>query len=274
MSSARRAGPGLIYGTAWKKERTEELVVLAVTRGFRGVDTACQPKHYDEAGVGRALKTLEERGIAREERFLQTQFTPVDGQDPSRIPYDPSAHLVEQVAQSFKASCTNLGTDRLDSLVLHSPLATGAKTMAVWRAMEAVHDAGGTAALGISNCYDPDVFEALYCAAAVKPAVLQNRFYAQTGYDAELRARCLGRGVAYQSFWTLTANPHLLASRPVQGAARRLVRTPAQVLFRYLTQRGVVPLTGTTDEVHIKEDLAIFDFELSAEDLAAVDSLL
>ncbi|HEX5623570.1 MAG TPA: aldo/keto reductase, partial [Sulfuricurvum sp.] len=114
--------PKLIYGTAWKKERTADLVVQAILSGFRGIDTACQPKHYDEALVGEALERLVQEGIGREELFVQTKFTPLAGQDPSRIPYDPNAPLEVQVAQSFEASKRNLRTKYVDSLVLHSPL--------------------------------------------------------------------------------------------------------------------------------------------------------
>lgn len=268
------AMPALLYGTAWKKERTADLVEKALTLGFRGIDTACQPKHYNEAGVGEAVARLAKAGIGRGELFLQTKFTPIDGQDPARVPYDPAAPLAVQVAQSFAATQKNLGTDYVDSLVLHSPLRTFAQTRTVWEAMEAVRAAGGARALGVSNCYDLDQFRELYEAVSVKPAVLQNRFYAETGYDAELRAWCLERGVRYQSFWTLSANPHLLGSGAFRALSKGLGKTPAQILFRYLHQRGVVPLTGTTSEIHMKEDLDILGFELTAKALADVDALL
>jgi diketogulonate reductase-like aldo/keto reductase len=71
--------PWLIYGTAWKKERTADLVVQAIQAGFRGIDTACQPKHYDEPLVGAALLRLNELQIERESLFVQTKFTPLDG---------------------------------------------------------------------------------------------------------------------------------------------------------------------------------------------------
>ena len=266
--------PTLIYGTAWKGDRTAALVAQAVTLGFRGIDTACQPRHYSEAGVGEALKALAARGVPRDALFLQTKFTSVDGQDPANIPYDPGAPLAEQVAQSFATTLRNLGTDRVDSWVLHSPLRGFADTMTVWRAMEEVHDAGGARLLGLSNCYDPGLFAKIHGAARVKPAVLQNRFYAQTGYDAELRAWCLERGVRYQSFWTLSANPELLSSRTVGALARGLGKTPPQILFRYLVQKGVTPLTGTTSEQRMEDGLAVASFELSAQDVAAVDGLL
>ena len=96
--------PWIVYGTAWKKERTAGLVEQAVKAGFRGIDTACQPRHYREDGVGEALDRLREQGIGRESLFLQTKFTPPEGQDPETVPYDPKAPVGEQVAQSFEVS--------------------------------------------------------------------------------------------------------------------------------------------------------------------------
>ncbi len=265
--------PSIVYGTAWKKERTAALVEEALMAGFRGVDTACQPKHYDEAGVGRGLMAALDAGVPRDSLYVQTKFTPLSGQDPARVPYDPEAPLPEQVAQSIQRSHANLHVDRLDAVVLHSPLRTFADTMLVWRALEAAVDAGQVRQLGISNCYDPALFERLVAEARIPPAVLQNRFYQDSGYDVRLRAFCAGHGVAYQSFWTLTANPHLLESAAVQAACAHHDKTPAQVLYRALTQLGAVPLIGTTSRQHMDEDLAIFMFTLAPPELAAIEAL-
>src|ERR1700680_4396202 len=111
MSNFMHTMPPLIYGTAWKKERTSELVEKAILHGFKGIDTACQPKHYNEAGVGQALQALKKQNILAKNLFLQTKFTPLSGQDPARIPYDPAAPLAEQVQQSFLISLKNLQVD-------------------------------------------------------------------------------------------------------------------------------------------------------------------
>ena len=266
--------PRIVYGTAWKKARTAALVEQAIGLGFRGIDTACQPKHYDEAGVGAGVAACLNEGLTRADLYLQTKFTPLNGQDRRRIPYDPKAGLAEQVAQSFQASLANLRTTYLDSLVLHSPLADAKQSLEVWRAMEAVVLAGGAKQIGISNCYNPAQLELLFQTAEVKPAVVQNRFHAQTGYDREIRAFCRGHGIFYQSFWTLTANPDLLAHRAVQSLAAKYSRTPAQILFRYLTQVEVIPLTGTTSADHMHEDLAIFEFELGDAECEDIDRCL
>jgi diketogulonate reductase-like aldo/keto reductase len=266
--------PGIIYGTAWKKDRTEDLVMKAIHAGFRGIDTACQPRHYNESLVGTAIGRMKDHGIEREDLFLQTKFTPLPGQDPDQVPYDIDAPVGIQVAQSFETSKKNLQTQYVDSLILHSPMTPHTLLMKVWNAMEKIQKTGGARQLGISNCYDTQVLRSLYADADVKPAVVQNRFYRETGYDAGLRRWCADHGVIYQSFWTLTANPHILAGSTVRAIARKYEKTEAQIFFRYLSHCGIVPLTGTTSEKHMKEDLGIFDFELSSEDLNNVNLLL
>ena len=266
--------PDLIYGTAWKKERTVALVEQALTLGFRGIDTAGQPKHYDEAGVGLGLAQAMKSGLLRKDIYLQTKFTPLDGQDPQRIPYDPKASLSCQVEQSFAQSLQNLRTDYLDGLILHSPLPKREDLLEVWSAMEAIVDAGGARVLGISNCYEPERLDDLYHSARIKPAVLQNRFYAQTGYDRELRHFCGRKGIIYQSFWTLTANPDILVHQTVKELSKKYQRTPAQIFYRYLTQLGILPLIGTTSSTHMREDLEIFAFELLEEECARLAKLI
>jgi diketogulonate reductase-like aldo/keto reductase len=266
--------PWIIYGTAWKKDRTADLVVKAIQAGFRGIDTAGQPKHYNEPLVGEALHRLKNHGIERESLFLQTKFTPLSGQDPRQVPYDKNSPVELQVAQSFEASKKNLQTEYVDSLVLHSPMAPHALLMKAWNTMEKIQKTGGARQLGISNCYDTEVIRSLYADASVKPAVVQNRFYKETGYDADLRHWCSNHGVIYQSFWTLTANPHIIASNTLRTIAQKYKKTEVQIFFRYLSQSGIVPLTGTSSEQHMRGDLSIFDFEFSSEDLKNVSLLL
>lgn len=266
--------PWIIYGTAWKKDRTAALVEQAISLGFRGIDTACQPKHYNEAGVGDGVAACRSLRIDRSELYLQSKFTPLNGQDPVQVPYNPKASLSEQVAQSFQISLKNLQTTYLDCLILHSPLANQQQLQQVWQAMEQIFDNGGARQLGISNCYDLQQFELLYRNAIIKPAVIQNRFYAETLYDRSIRDFCRQQGIFYQSFWTLTANPKVLAHATLQTLAAKYQRSSAQLFFRYLNQIGIIPLTGTTSQTHMKEDLAIIDFELSDDEYEAIGKLL
>src|SRR5437879_9929695 len=113
--------PDFLYGTAWKQDRTQSLTELALRMGFRGIDTANQRRHYVEAGVGQGLAAAYGAGVVtRADLFLQTKFTYQHGQD-HRLPYDPAAPLSVQVAQSMASSLEHLGTDYVDSYVLHGP---------------------------------------------------------------------------------------------------------------------------------------------------------
>jgi diketogulonate reductase-like aldo/keto reductase len=266
--------PRIIYGTAWKKERTARLVHDALRIGFRGIDTACQPKHYNEAGAGAGIAAWLAEGGTRAELYLQTKFTPLAGQDPERVPYDPNAPLAAQIAQSVQASLRNLQVSQLDALLLHSPLTTTRETLDAWRAMEASVAAGTVISLGISNCYDLAMLESLCRSARVQPAVVQNRFYAQTNYDVSIRAFCREQGIVYQSFWTLSANRHLLTKPAMAAIASKYARTPAQILFRYLSHERVVPLTGTSSQDHMREDLAIAEFSLTEQERDSIAALL
>ncbi|CAF0956982.1 unnamed protein product [Rotaria sordida] len=269
--------PRLIYGTAWKKEATTQLVIKAILNGFRGIDTACQPKHYSEDLVGQALVELENKhNISRQDLFIQTKFTSIHGQDQSKpLPYNPHSPLVEQVRQSFATSLKNLHTNYIDSLVLHSPLQSHELTMEVYREFEKFVDNGQVKQLGISNLYDLNRLKRLYDDARHKPSVIQNRFHAETNFDNDIRRFCREKNIYYQSFWTLTANPQILGHSLVQQLAQERHGTPAQVFFRFLMDIGLTPLTGTTDEKHMKEDLQVLQWpSLDNDSIAKLKKLI
>lgn len=261
--------PPLLYGTAWKKERTSALVELALRLGFRGIDTACQPKHYDEAGVGAGIAACLARGLTRESLYLQTKFTPLSGHD-ERVPYARNADIATQIRQSCERSLDNLRTSYLDCLLLHSPLSNRGRTFEAWTGLEELVHRGVVASIGLSNCYDPELFRTLCEKAVVKPSVLQNRFYSKTGYDVELRQTCGAHGVRYQSFWTLTANPHVLKDPGLRAIAARHGKTPEQTFFSGLIHEGIVPLTGTTSREHMQQDLDAVRFQLEPHEVKTI----
>ena len=201
QSQASTTMPRILYGTAWKKNDTARLVLQALRSGFRGLDTACQPKHYNEAGVGEGIATfLQSSDVRREDLYIQTKFTSVDGQNAKRIPYDPKLPLREQVSASCAVSRKNLGVEVLDCLVLHSPMRTLEQTLMVWSAFESLVHEGFVRTLGISNCYSLPTLRAVWEHAKIKPAVLQNRFYRNEGYNVSLRQFCKQMRITYQSF--------------------------------------------------------------------------
>jgi len=267
--------PRLLYGTAWKEEETERLTALALRQGFRGIDTANQRKHYHEAGVGRAIATAIADGlVTRADLFLQTKFTFRGGQD-HRLPYDPAAPVATQVEQSFASSLEHLGTDVIDSYVLHGPTlrdGLAAADWEAWRAMERIHDSGRARLMGVSNV-SLDQLRALCDGARVRPRFVQNRCYAALGWDREVRAFCTANGLTYQGFSLLTANRAVVASPELARIADRHGRTTAQVVFRFAFQVGMIALTGTTDAGHMRDDLAAFDFQLTTEEVEVIERL-
>ncbi len=266
--------PTIIYGTAWKKEYTAELVEMALLSGFRGIDTAGQPKHYQENLVGEGLLNAYEKGIKRDELYIQTKFTPIDGQDQSNMPYLKEDSLDIQIIKSFENSKKNLHTNFIDSYVLHSPIFPATKLNIAWNTMESFYDKKEVGQLGISNCYDLDVLQYIYKNSRIKPAVVQNRFYAQTSYDKELREWCKEKGIIYQSFWSLTANPQLLESDIISNLAQKYSKTNSQIFYRFLNHIEIVPLIGTTSQTHMLEDIAIFEFELEKSEIEKILTLL
>lgn len=253
--------PFLVYGTAWKKQDTARYVQQAVHAGFRFIDTACQPKHYNEKGVGEGwTAAAAELQLERSDLYLQTKYTPFPGQDPHNIPYDPEEPIEEQVRQSLRVSLENLQTDYLDAWVMHSPLDTIEDTMVAYRTMEEAVDEEKVERLGISNCYHYDVFVEIFNQARIKPSILQNRFQGETHFDVRLRDFCRENGIWYQSFWTLTARPNRDAIRSSEAKELASSRglTPETLMYAYVMSLGYGrPLDGTRSQLHMDEDISL-----------------
>jgi diketogulonate reductase-like aldo/keto reductase len=302
--------PRFLYGTAWKEEETQKLTELALQQGFRGIDTANQRRHYHEAAVGQAIASIVRsappsplggegpgvrgptsvegqrvaaasagegpgmRSLTRDDLFLQTKFTSRQGQD-HRLPYDPDAPVPIQVEQSFASSLTHLGVTRLDSYVLHGPTQRRGLASAdwdAWRAMEAIHVSGRVRLLGISNV-SLEQLQLLCQRARVPPRFVQNRCYAVTGWDRQIREFCASNGLIYQGFSLLTANRELLLRPELIQIAKRHGRTVSQIIFRFALDVGMIPLTGTTNPAHMKADLEVFDFCLEPEEIERIERL-
>jgi diketogulonate reductase-like aldo/keto reductase len=263
--------PGWLYGTAWKEDATESLVFGALTTGFRGLDTANQRKHYDEAAVGQGLGRAVAGGLARDAVFVQTKFTHRAGQD-HRLPYDEAAPIADQVAQSFASSRAHLGP--IDSYLLHGPSQRDGLARAdleAWAAIERLAAAGEVGLVGVSNVTARQLRE-LIEHAREPPAFVQNRCYASRGWDREVRAVCREHAIVYQAFSLLTANRDAIASPTVRAIANRHRVHPTQLIFGFAAQVGMLPLTGTTSAKHMREDLAT-DVVLEAHEVATLDAL-
>jgi diketogulonate reductase-like aldo/keto reductase len=267
--------PGFLYGTAWKEDRTAALTELAIRSGFRGIDTANQRKHYFEAAVGQGLAASYRAGIVtRNDLFLQTKFTYQEGQD-HRLPYDPAETLSVQVAQSMASSLEHLGTDHVDSFVLHGPASHSHWTthdFETWQAMIKERDAGRARLLGVSNISLAQLHQ-MARAHAEPPAFVQNRCYARLGWDREARAFCREHNIIYQGFSLLTANVEVLRHPLVAGLAAELNASPAQIVFAFARQVGMLPLTGTSSAEHMQQDLASLKITLSPDAVRTIESL-
>lgn len=194
---------------------------------------------------------------------IQTKFTPPSGQDRENAPYDFSDPLEVQITKSVSSSLRNFRIDEdgddseayIDCLLLHSPLPTLAETLAAWKILE-TYVPHKIRNLGLSNV-DINACRAVSQNPDVKhrPAVVQNRFYPATRFDADLRRLAMGRGAVYESFWTLTGNPQLLRSAAVQGLAKETGVSKEVALYSLVMASDMAVLNGTTNEARMAEDL-------------------
>lgn len=284
-----------LYGTAWKEDLTTECVFNALIAGYRAIDTANQRKHYYEEGVGSALvRAYAELDIKRQDLFLQTKFTYIRGQD-HRLPYDLNASYTNQVEQSFASSLEHLKTDYLDSYVLHGPSTGRGLTdtdWETWEAMEGIQRRGGAKFLGVSNV-NFEQLEELYQKSSVKPSFVQNRCYAEMLWDKEIRDFCTQNKIQYQGFSLLTANAKYLGGRMSQPEGRNVPqfefsnqaseligtltaeykKDVQQIIFRFCQQVGMIPIVGTRSLAHMKSNLQITDFSLTAPQLEQIENI-
>ena len=267
--------PSILYGTAWKEDETKRLVTQALNAGFRGIDTANQRRHYFEEAVGDGIQqfftTSQE---TRRDLFIQTKFTSVHGQD-HRKPYDEFDSLTKQVQQSFASSLDHLKTDYIDSYILHGPsLSQGIidADLEIWQAMEALVNIGKVKYLGISNVNIAQV-EELYKKVSIKPSFIQNRCFAITRWDQDVREFSQKNQIIYQGFSLLTANQPYILNPLIQSIATQHNKTPPQIIFCFAKQIGILPLTGTTNPQHMNDDLNTQDFELSFEEIQTITNI-
>jgi diketogulonate reductase-like aldo/keto reductase len=275
MPNTRDSLPDFLYGTAWKEDRTTALTELAIRSGFRGIDTANQRKHYFEAAVGQGLAAAYSASlVTRAELFLQTKFTYQDGQD-HRLPYDPAATLSVQVAQSMASSLEHLGADHVDSFVLHGPASSSHWTtddFETWQAMIKERDAGHTRLLGVSNISLTQL-QQMARAHAEPPAFVQNRCYANRGWDRDVRRFCREHNIIYQGFSLLTANRQVLGHPTLGALATQLNATPAQIVFAFARQVGMLPLTGTSSADHMQQDLESRSLEMPLDAVNTIEEI-
>jgi diketogulonate reductase-like aldo/keto reductase len=224
----------------------ENAVRWALEVGYRHIDTA--QAYGNEESVGRALR---DSGVAREEVYITTKFYPGHS--------DPAAEA--------ENSLRRLGVDQVDLYIVHWP--QNGPTWA-WPGMEQAQERGLARSIGVSNFSLAELDEVLAIADA-KPVVNQVQF-SPFEHRAELLARGEERGIALEAYSPLGTGRHL-GHAAVSRIAERVGRTPAQVLIRWCLQRGTIVIPKSTHRERIEENAAVFDFELSDQDMAALDGL-
>jgi diketogulonate reductase-like aldo/keto reductase len=138
--------------------------------------------------------------------------------------------------------------------------------------MEQIHDSGRVRAIGVSNVTLEQLQE-LCGGARIGPRFVQNRCYASTGWDREVRHFCSASGIVYQGFSLLTANQPALARSQIAAIASRHGKTVPQVVFRFAIEVGMLPLTGTSNAAHMQDDLEATGFRLKADEVAWIERI-
>ncbi|MCR6688617.1 aldo/keto reductase [Cellulomonas sp.] len=232
-------------------EETERVVSDALAAGYRHLDTASA--YGNEEAVGRAIKAS---GIPRDQLFVTTKlWIQRGGEDGTKRAFDTSLQL--------------LGLDHLDLYLIHQPLGD---YYASWRAMQELHQQGAVRAIGVSNFY-PDRLVDLIEHNEIVPAVNQietHPFFQRAGYQQLMTER----GVQIESWGPLAEGKNDIFTNPVLteiGQAHG--KSVAQVALRWLTQRGVVVIPKSTRPERMAENLDVFDFTLSDDEMTQIATL-
>ena len=267
--------PDFLYGTAWKEDRTPALTELALRMGFRGIDTANQRRHYFEEGVGQGLAAAYRAGLVTRDDLLSANkiyLSARSGSPPTLRSRGISFRSSRAVDGQF---LEHLATDRVDSYVLHGPASNYDWTDSdaeVWEAMRKERDAGRTRLLGVSNV-SLQHLQQMASTNTELPAFVQNRCYARLGWDRAVRQFCREHKIVYQGFSLLTANQEVVHDALIANLAASANVTPAQVAFSFARSIGILPLTGTSNAWHMKQDVASRELTLSQEAIQAIESL-
>jgi diketogulonate reductase-like aldo/keto reductase len=224
----------------------EDAVRWALEAGYRHIDTA--QAYGNEESVGKGLR---DSGVPREDVYITTKFYP--------------GH--KDAAAEAERSLERLGVDYVDLYIIHWP--QGGPTWA-WDGMQRAREAGHARSIGVSNFSVAELDELL--GVADTPPVVNQVQFSPFEYRRGLLEACEERGVLIEAYSPLGTGRHL-GDRTVAEIAERVGRTPAQVLVRWSLQRDLVVLPKSTHRERIEENAQVFDFELSAEDMAALDGL-
>ena len=239
------------FGTFMLSEKTcTEAVALAIESGYRMIDTAEAYGNEKEVGEG-----MKKSGIDRKELFLVTKV---------------NFKSYENAEQTVMQSLANLQTDYIDLLLLHWPFTN---YYAAWRVLEKLYAEGKVRAIGVSN-FEPDQLLDLIAYNQVIPAVnqIETNLYCQRSAERIWMDKKQVAHMAYAPLGQGNRN-EMFAESAVLALAEKYGKTPAQILLRFLTQKGIVVIPKSTKPAHIKENFTLFDFTLSADEMGLLSAL-
>ncbi|MDQ0860849.1 aldo/keto reductase [Bacillus sp. V2I10] len=241
----------------FKVEEGPELVnavKAAIKHGYRSIDTAAI--YENEEGVGQGIREgIAEAGIRREDLFVTSKVWNAD------LGYD-------KTLAAYETSLTKLGLDYLDLYLIHWP-AEG-KYKEAWRALETLYKSGKLRAIGVSN-FQTHHLESLMEDAEIKPMINQVEFHPRLT-QKNLLSFCREHGIQLEA-WSPLMQGQLLDHPQLQGIANKYKKSNAQIILRWDLQNGVITIPKSTKEERIIQNAAIFDFELTEEDMALIDGL-
>ena len=250
-----RAIPQLGFGVFQvPPEETREATRLALDTGYRHIDTA--EGYRNEAGVGEAVR---ESGLDRDEVWITSKLS-------------NDAHEPDDARRAFEGTLAALGVDAIDLFLIHWPLPTryGGDFVSTWKTLEEFKADGRARSIGVSNFQVPHL-ERLLAECDVVPAVNQIELHPYLLNDA-VRDYGETHGIATEA-WSPIARATLLDDPVIVGIADRAGRTPAQVVLRWHLQRGSIVFPKSVTPERVRENFALFDFELGVEEMAAITAL-
>ena len=257
--------PQLGYGTlALQPDResndknaqiTEPIVTQALQAGYRHLDTA--QAYGTELGVGRAIAAS---GIPRDELFLTSKLANAN-------------HAPDDVERSFEQTLTDLGIDQLDLFLIHWPLPTlyDGDYVSTWKTLLSFVEDGRLRSAGVSN-FQPAHLDRIVAQTGIAPAVNQVEIHPYFNNDAP-REACLRHGIAVEAHSPLGHNSAPLNDETIMEIAAGHGKTVAQVILRWHMQHGIIAIPKSAKPERMAENLDIFDFELTSEQVGAIDAL-